>query len=107
MTVNAGVEQLVKQLDVALESNPLAHFVQMFLSHLRLELRIVEQQSKRKLSALLYQVDLGHPFGFALELFGGNADQVRPARSPESLKVRKRLIEIAGEKCNASRVYLP
>jgi hypothetical protein len=41
---------------------------------LAFELRIVEQQVS-ELRALLPQVDLGHAFGFAFELRGGNADQ--------------------------------
>src|ERR1700686_1160263 len=94
MAVDARVEQLVKQFDVALETNPLAHFVQMFLANFGLELRIMQQQVG-ELRALLHQIDLGHPLGFAFEVLGRNADQF--GEHVAGIVEGERLIEIARE----------
>src|ERR1700676_3619016 len=94
MAVDASVEQLVQKLDVALESNPLADLVQMFLANFGFELRIMQQQVG-ELRALLHQVDLGHAFGFSLELLGRNADQF--GEHVAGIVEGKRLVEIACE----------
>ncbi len=73
MSIDAGFEDLVKQLDVTLEANSFADLVKMFLSNFRFEFGIVEQEIG-EFGSLLHQVDLGHAFGFAFELGGGNAD---------------------------------
>jgi len=94
MAIDAGIEELVEQFDVALEANALAHLAQMFLPHFGFEFRIMQQQI-RQFRALLYQVDLGHALGFALEFLGGNPNQFgeHVARIIEG----ERLVEVAGE----------
>ena len=94
MAVDARIEKLVKQLDVALQANALAHLAQMFLADLRLELRIVQQQVG-EFRSLLHQVDLGHSLGLALELLGGNADQF--GEHVAGIVEGERLVKVARE----------
>src|SRR5580700_8948102 len=75
VSVDAGFEDLVKQLDIPLQPDALADLVQMLLPHLGLKLGVV-QKKIGKLRSLLYQVDLRHSLGFALEFVGGDADQL-------------------------------
>ena len=43
MPVNAGIEQLIKQLDIAFQADALADFAQMLFANLLSEFRIVKQ----------------------------------------------------------------
>ena len=52
-------------------------------------------QQVGELRPLLDEVELGHPFGFALELIGGNANQL--AQHIAGVVERKRLIEVTGK----------
>ena len=94
MAVDARVEKLIEKLDVALQTNALAHLAQMFLSDFGFELRIMQQQVG-EFRALLHQVDLRHALGFALEVLGGNANQF--GEHVPGIVERERLVEVARE----------
>src|SRR6202035_611308 len=74
ISVEAGFENLVQQLNVTLEADALPYFVQMFLPHFVFELRIVEKKVG-EFGSLLHEINLCHAFCFALELGRRNTDQ--------------------------------
>lgn len=74
VTVDAFIQDFVKQCDILLQADTLAHLVQMLFTHTGLELRVVQKQVSQ-FSPLLHQIQLGHPFGFVLELVRRNPNQ--------------------------------
>src|SRR5579872_3624788 len=43
MSIDTGLEEMVEQFNVALQTNALSHFAQVIFSHLRTKLRIMQQ----------------------------------------------------------------
>src|SRR5882672_5413294 len=92
--IDSVFQNAVQQLNVVFQANALAHFVQMFFTHTGAEFGIVKKQVG-KLRSLLHQVQFCHAFRLALELRGGNSDQLAQdiARVVES----QGLVKVAGE----------
>ena len=92
--VDARIASLVKQFDVPLEADSFADLAEMFFANFGLELGIMQQQVGQ-FRALLHQVDLGHPLGFAFEVLGGNADQF--GEHVAGIVEGERLVKVARE----------
>src|SRR6266436_9372169 len=75
VSLDAGFEHRIQQLNILFEPDAFADLDEMFATYARTEFWVVEQKV-RELCALLDEVELGHPRGFAFKLSGGNAHQL-------------------------------
>src|SRR5262245_302414 len=75
VTIDSAGQDLVEQIDILLQADALADFVQVFFAHPAAKHRIVQQQVS-EFRTLLDEVQLRHTGGFALEFLRGNAEQL-------------------------------
>ena len=93
MTVDCG-ERFEQQLDVVLQPDPLAGFVEVFFAHTAVKLGIVQQQISQ-LRALLDQIQAGHTERFAFEFSRRDAQHF--TEHIAGVVKAQRLIKITGK----------
>jgi hypothetical protein len=95
VSIDAAIEDPVKQLDVLFQGNAFAGGQQVLTANPAAELRIVQQQIG-ELRSLLNQAQLGHAAGLAVEFLYRDIQQL--AEHKTRIVEAQRLVEVTGKK---------